>query len=123
MVDSCEVREPATDGVFDPVTGETPVVAGSLVYSGKVKIQNTDAVYERLSEAGGHEFVVQRYSLHFPVSAPRILEDHRVTITGSLLSPHNVGRVFRVASPSEKTFSTAQRVNADELTGRVMADG
>lgn len=119
MVDTCEVREPSVDGEFDPATGETAVVPGALVYSGKVKIQNTDAVYERASDAGGHQFIVQRYSLHFPVSAPRIVEDHRVTITGSLVSPHNVGRVFRVASPSEKTFSTAQRVNADELTGRV----
>lgn len=123
MVDTCEVREPSTDGAFDDATGETPIVPGALVYSGKVKIQNTDAVYERDAEAGGHQFVVQRYSLHFPVSAPRIVEDYRVTITASPVSPHNVGRVFRVASPSEKTFSTAQRVNADELTGRSMANG
>lgn len=120
MIDTCTVHEASTSGTtMDPDTGLIVVTPGDLVYSGKVKIQFGTAVYERAVEAGGHQFLEQRYQLHFPVSAPRILEGFVVVITASPVSPHNVGRTFRVASPTEKTFATAQRVNADELVGAV----
>lgn len=120
MVDTCEVREAATLSVMDPATGIVTDTPGALVYEGNFKIQFGNAVYERAVEAGGHQFLVQRYQLHFPVSAPRILEGHVVEVTVSDLAPHNVGRKFRVASPTEKTFATAQRVNAEELVGQVL---
>lgn len=117
MTDTCTVRDAPTSGPMDPVTGDTPEVPGAVVYSGKIKIQSFDP-YEQSPDGGDHKFIVQRYILHFPVSATRMLEDYRVLITGSETDPHNVGRLFRVAAPQSKTYSTAQRVNSEELVGR-----
>lgn len=117
MLDLCTVREPPTSSTMDQTTGEIIETPGALVYSGKFKIQDADNM-DRESEAGGHQFVTARWRLHFPSSAPPIVEDHRVVCTAAAVTPQNVGRRFRVAAPGVKSLGTSQKVPAEELVGR-----
>lgn len=115
MVDTCEVRSPATFGALDPDTGLRVETPGAVVYSGHCKVQTFEA-HEAGPDSGDHVFSVQRSKLHLPTTA-EVAVDCIATITASALDPNLVGRRFRIGAFLHKTYATANRVQVDEVTG------
>lgn len=115
MVDTVTIRAESTTGSMDPETGEHTSTPGAVRYQGKGKFQDRQ-VQERGAESGAHEFITVRQEVHIPVGV-KVLEGDVVTWDASPNDPSNVGRVFRVAAPQGKSWSTAQRVPVDEIVG------
>jgi len=109
MLDTCTVC-PVT-GV-DESTGAPTL--GTAVYTGKCKVQTTQA-QEANPEAGGATYTVQRYAVHVPVGAfvPEI--DHVVTITAAAIDAGLVGRKYRVVALLHKSLATAYRLGVEEV--------
>lgn len=80
----------------------------SVVYEGPCKVQTYEA-YETNAEAGGHTYVVQRYRLDIPVSAPTLT-------VGDVAKVNSFARPFRVVGELDKTHLTAQRVPVEIST-------
>ena len=121
MVASCEIRKPSTFGELAPDTGLRPETPGALVYGpgvaphfGRCKVQTYEA-HESTPDSGGHQYSVQRYSVHIPAAAEVDVDD-MVTITAAALDPNLVGRRYRIAGYLHKTFATANRLQVDEVT-------
>ena len=113
MFDSCVVDRPGPV-VTDPDTG---VVAPSLsrIYEGRCKVQQTIAQSSNPT-AGGHSFTVQSTRWDTPVSAGPFAVNDVVTMTGAVLDPQLVGRVYRVVELFHKSGATAQRVRVEEVS-------
>ena len=113
MFDSCTVDRPGPV-VTDPDTG---VVAPSLtrIYEGRCKVQQTIAQSSNPT-AGGHSFTVQSTRWDTPVSAGPFAVNDVVTMTGAVLDPQLVGRVYRVVELFHKSGATAQRVRVEEVS-------
>lgn len=114
MVDACEIRTKPTVGELDPETGARPETPGTVLYTGKCKVQTYEA-HEQTPQSGQHVYTVQRYYVHIP-AAEDVPVDARVTITASELDPNLVGKTYRVAGGLHKSFSTANRLLVDEVT-------
>ena len=106
MTDHCTVTRRATAPVRDASGRES--WPETTVYDGPCKVQTYEA-YETSPEGGGHTYVVQRYHLHVPVSAPRLTSGDVATVDG-------YPAPFRVAGQMTKTHLTAQRVPVDIIT-------
>lgn len=113
MFDSCTVDRPGPV-VTDPDSG---VAAPSLtrIYEGKCKVQQTIAQSSNPT-AGGHSFTVQSTRWDTPVSAGPFAVNDVVTMTGAVLDPQLVGRVYRVVELFHKSGATAQRVRVEEVS-------
>lgn len=113
MFDSCTVDRPGPV-VTDPDTG---VAAPSLerIYDGKCKVQQTIAQSSNPT-AGGHSFTVQSTRWDTPISAGPFAVNDVVTMTGAVLDPQLVGRVYRVVELFHKSGATAQRVRVEEVS-------
>jgi hypothetical protein len=113
MFDACIVDRPGPV-VTDPDSG---VVAPSLsrIYEGKCKVQQTIAQSSNPT-AGGHSFTVQSTRWDTPVSAGPFAVNDVVTMTGAVLDPQLVGRVYRVVELFHKSGATAQRVRVEEVS-------
>lgn len=113
MFDACVVDRPGPV-VTDPDTG---VAAPSLerIYDGKCKVQQTIAQSSNPT-AGGHSFTVQSTRWDTPVSAGPFAVNDVVTMTGAVLDPQLVGRVYRVVELFHKSGATAQRVRVEEVS-------
>jgi len=113
MFDACVVDRPGPV-VTDPDTG---VAAPSLsrIYAGKCKVQQTIAQSSNPT-AGGHSFTVQSTRWDTPVSAGPFAVNDVVTMTGAVLDPQLVGRVYRVVELFHKSGATAQRVRVEEVS-------
>jgi Family of unknown function (DUF6093) len=114
MVDTCEVREQATQGEFDPDTGTRPTIPGAVIYTGRCKVQTYEA-HESTPASGQHVWSVQRYTIHLPATV-EVGVDCIVTITSAALDEHLVGRRYRVAAFLRKSMATANRLAVDEVT-------
>jgi hypothetical protein len=113
MFDSCVVDRPGAP-VTDPDTGAvTPSL--SRIYEGKCKVQQTIAQSSNPT-AGGHSFTVQSTRWDTPVSAGPFAVNDVVTMTGAVLDPQLVGRVYRVVELFHKSGATAQRVRVEEVS-------
>lgn len=113
MFDACIVDRPGPV-VTDPDSG---VAAPSLsrIYEGKCKVQQTIAQSSNPT-AGGHSFTVQSTRWDTPVSAGPFAVNDVVTMTGAVLDPQLVGRVYRVVELFHKSGATAQRVRVEEVS-------
>ena len=109
MLDTCTVC-PVT-GV-DESTGAPTL--GTPVYTGKCKVQTTQA-QEANPEAGGATYTVQRYAVHVPVGAFVPVVGHVVTITAAALDAGLVGRQYRVVALLHKSLATAYRLAVEEV--------
>lgn len=109
MVDTLSITRPS--GEVDPFTGQP--INPEPVYEGRGKIQ-TFRPHESLPEAGGAQWVTQRYEAHLPVDAGPVRADDTVEVVASV-NPHLVGRRYRVAAPDVKSMQTAQRVGIVEV--------
>lgn len=112
MVDAGELRGPDTR-VLNETTGQYAVTPGALKYSGKGKVQTTDAIGHD-AEAGDRGIMVTRYEVHLPISAAAAAVDDVWSVTSSPNDPELVGRRFRVASLMHKTHPTARRLAVEE---------
>jgi hypothetical protein len=123
MFDACIVDRPGpvvTDsdsGVVAPSMSRiypTPeeLAAGN---PGKCKVQQTSAQSSNPT-AGGHSFTVQSTRWDTPISAGPFAVNDVVTMTGAVLDPQLVGRVYRVVELFHKSGATAQRVRVEEVS-------
>jgi len=113
MFDSCVADRPGPP-VTDPDTGAVnPSMA--RIYEGPCKIQQTIAQSSNPT-AGGHSFTVQSTRWDTPVSAGPFAVNDVVTMTGAVLDPQLVGRVYRVVELFHKSGATAQRVRVEEVS-------
>lgn len=110
MTDRCRITRPSGD--VDPLTGQP--VNPALVYEGRCKVQTYEP-HESLPEAGGAQWVVQRYGLHIPAAAPQVRVDDEALILSSALYPQMVGTKRRIAALLKKTWATAQRLGLEEV--------
>ena len=112
MFDACTVDRPGP-----PVTDADGVVSPSLerIYTGPCKVQQTIA-QSSSPTAGGHSFTVQSTRWDTPVSAGPFAVNDVVTMTGAVLDPQLVGRVYRVVELFHKSGATAQRVRVEEVS-------
>lgn len=112
MVDSCIIRY-ATGVTTDAEGVDTPAY-GDPVYAGKCRVQTKIARVQEPT-AGEHQFTLQRSELHVPVTAGPFNVNAVVEITASVVAPHLVGKVYRVAGVQPKTFESAQRLHIEEV--------
>ena len=105
MVDTCTIDR-ITGTTTDANGREIPTYADPPPYAGRCKIQTYEP-YEQTPEVGSSTPTVQRYSLHVPIDAGPF-EVGDVATVGS--------RIFRIGGLHGKTFQTAQRLLADEIT-------
>lgn len=113
MLDAVLIRR-RTSETTDPDTGVVSPV-WTIIYGGKAKIQqrSASASNENLGEA-------QRLSLqlevHVPISETGPAADDQITVTAASLDTALIGRVFILRGEAHKTFATARRFTAEELT-------
>lgn len=112
MLDTCTVHRPG-ELVTDADGNVAPTL--TLVYSGPCKVQQT-ITQASTPSAGGHQFTLQDSRVDFPVEAGPLAVDDVVTLTASVLDPQLVGREFRVTELFHKSYATAQRTRAEEIT-------
>ncbi|WP_136314318.1 DUF6093 family protein [Actinomyces procaprae] len=106
MTDHCTVTRRAARPVRDATGRES--WPETTVYTGPCKVQTYEA-YETTPEGAGHTYVVQRFHLHVPVSAPALT-------SGDIAVVDSYPRPFRVTGELAKTHLTAQRVPVDIIT-------
>lgn len=111
MVDSCTVEREDPSGTPDPMTGEPPWVQ---VYSGKGKRQSYSS-YEQAPEAGGKQFVVQRYSAHFPIGAFKPQVGDMIEWVSCPFNPDMEGSRDRIPAKFNISMSTAMRIGVEEV--------
>lgn len=115
MVDSCTVT---TDGVpvWNEATGQYDVAAGSVVYSGKCRVQVPN-VAENEADAGERAWTVQDALIMLPVSgSTAVLVGHHVVIDSCALDAQLVGKAYTVTAAHHKTHATARRLRCKEVT-------
>lgn len=113
MVDTCRIERPG-EAVTDPETGAvTP--SFEAVYEGPCKVQQTLA-QSSSAEAGGAVYTLQDTRVDIPVGAGPIQTGDRITMLTGVYNPALIDNVYRVTELFEKSFQTAQRLRAEELT-------
>jgi hypothetical protein len=118
MVDTCVIKH-RTGDAMDPLSGTiTPTY--STLYTGRCRVQQTQAAFSRPHEAGEDFVLMARMDVQLPVAGTEGLHvDDEVTITavGTGRDADLVGRVFLVHDLFHKTDATARRVGVVERTG------
>lgn len=113
MVDTCTIRRygaPVTSTLDGTVTRATTVV-----YSGKCRIQQTDA--ESRTEDSGEAYLhLQRVVVQLPMSVVGLQILDEVTCNTSAHDPDLPGRVWLARDLGHKTHMTSRRVRAEERT-------
>lgn len=122
MFDVCAVARPGetvTDAAGVVSTEMTPVypTAAELAAGnpGRCKVQQTISQASN-PVAGGHIYTVQDARLDFPVSAGPFQVGDVITMHTSLKMPHLVGNIYTVVELYEKSFPSAQRLRAKQVT-------
>jgi hypothetical protein len=94
MASICTIRKNDTRPTTDPETGEVTPGVGTLVYSGKCRIQ-PGATQSQSQSRGGAETFEFAFIVSVPFSATGIRAGHLVTIDGSP-DPDAVGLLLEV---------------------------
>jgi len=116
MIDTCTVRR-ASGSSADPETGV--ISAGhTTVYSGKCKVQQTTPAATP-TVVGEAEVFIGQMQLHLPVSTASagVAPGDVVTIDTCVLDASLVGKKFKLRGPAHKSFATARRFPATEVSG------
>lgn len=112
MVDSCSIAHGV--GVAGFELGEYTTIPGAEVYAGKCKVQIQGTRPPKTSTDADALLSLVVVEIHVPMSVVGVEVHDLVTITGSLLDPDLVGRVYRVMDHAGKTFATARRMRCEE---------
>lgn len=116
MTDTVTVtRVTGPPGPVDPETGERTPAPTETVYAGAGKLQTYEP-HESARKSGEHIFIEQRYHLHLPIGASKVLVGDSIEVATSGTDPQLTGRVYRVAGEHAKTWATARRLLLDEIT-------
>lgn len=116
MLDTCVVVELGAPETDDKGNVTVP---GTVVYSGKCRVQTYEP-YEKTPEAGGGVSTVQRYSLHLPAESFAPDKGQVIEITAARYDANLVGRQYRVMGPLHKAQATAYRLLVDEYVGETI---
>lgn len=114
MTDTCLVTRDG-DRVWDEASGQhtvTPV----QVYSGVCRVKHSTGAVQ--ADAGSQLVSVSQLELHVPVGVAVLAAGDRVTVTGSVGRPDQVGRVFLVVAPFDGSGTTALRYRVEVADGR-----
>lgn len=114
MVDRCTITRPGySSAKLDPLTGLTPVVAGTPVYPEEgldgpcaievLRVQNPTA-----SSVGGDFPVSMVSTLSLPAMGPRVVVGDVVLITAAPDHPQDIGLKFRITAFNPKTQAKAR---------------
>lgn len=111
MLDTCTIAHPRpqSEWTVNETTGVLTVTYSAAKYTGKCKVQSSQA-QEANPEAGGAVFTVQRYAVHIPVASCVPAVGDVITITAAALDANLAGRQFRVVALLHKTAATAYRL-------------
>jgi hypothetical protein len=116
MLDSVTITRSTGGTTFDENTGRETPASPTAVYTGPCKVQRRN-VAEQASEAGERLVTTQAVEIHVPIAATGIRVGDAAEVTAAALDPALVGRRFRVTGLADKTFATARRLRAEEVTG------
>lgn len=89
----------------------------STIYSGKAKIQQS-APAAAPTDVGQAAVFVGQMQVHLPVTTATaaVAPDDLVTVTTCVLDASLVGRTFRLRGPAHKSYATARRFPAVEVS-------
>jgi len=115
MVDSCVITS-GGEPVWDEAAGEWSTPDGSVVYSGKCRVQLPN-VAESNPVAGETEWTVTAAVVSLPVAGSEgVRIGHTVTVTSGVFDSRLSGTVYRVTGEHKKTHATARRLRCEETT-------
>jgi hypothetical protein len=101
----------------DPETGIV-TKAYTTVHSGIGKIQRQPRdILARLAQVGEAEVFTAHVEVHLPVTATGVASDDIATVTASPNDPDLVGKAFHIRELAAKTWQTARRFGAEQVTG------
>lgn len=112
MVDTVRLSTVGADTVNESTGAVTAPLTS--VYEGKGRVQTYEP-YEQTSEAGGHTYTTQRYSVHIPVASCAPTVGMVVDVVASVHDANLTGRRFRVVALLHKSLSTAYRLGVEEV--------
>ena len=111
MVDACTITRQTSLSTNTTTGVVTPVV--STLYTGACKIQAPSVSGADVAEA---HLALVNVTIHLPITVTDIRETDIITITACAHDTELVGRVFRSSGPDHKSFATARRLTAIEIT-------
>jgi hypothetical protein len=118
MVDTIVVTR--LDPAGTTTNTETGVVtkAYTTIYSGIGKIQRQPRdILARIADVGQAELFTAHVEVHLPVTATGVASDDIATVTASPNDPDLVGKTFHIRELAAKTWQTARRFGAEQITG------
>lgn len=116
MLDAVTITRATGTTTFDEATGRETAGTPTSVWTGPCKVQRRN-VAERTGEAGERLVTTQDVEIHVPIAATGIRVGDVAEITTATLDAELVGRRFRVTGLADKSFATARRLRAEEVTG------
>lgn len=102
-------EEGTEDDIFDPETGQYIKPGGDdqIWYEGKALLMTLNVFPSQREEGGGTSLSID-FQLHIPKNTPAMtLYDH-LTVISCVRTPHLVGKLFRIRSLEDNTFSVSQ---------------
>lgn len=116
----CEIRRPGgTPGVFDPVTGTTPVTPHPVHYAGGCRVQVLPAL-EQEAVTGGQEVTTLGYriTVAYDAAAQLAVDDLiKLTALDDNGDPTLVGRTLKVRSFARGTLAWERDIYATDSLG------
>ena len=115
MVDSCTVRR-VVSVETDPLTG-LPTSTYDAVYSGPCEVRESDALRAMAGDSAGSTVTEQGRVLKVPNGAPALVPGDVVDMDAGTATPRLRGVVLRVTGSHAGSWTTAQRVPVEVLSG------
>jgi hypothetical protein len=116
LVDTCEIRAPGTEPVFDPMTGTYSSAEGPVVYSGRCLLR-PPAVVATVVVVGEQPVSLRSFDLTLPWDTVGVAVGHKVTMVSSG-DPHLVGRIFRVVDVLGGSEAPHRRCRVEDTLDR-----
>lgn len=118
MTDSCTVTRPSTAAApVDPVTGVPSFTAAAPIYSGVCRLKTNRIANPDPNQLAGDFPLTNDATFSAPSGAAQFRNLDIVVITASQLEPWNVGKRFRITSPQVGSQKSADRWQAEVITG------
>jgi len=114
MVDACTISRTTGAGVQDETTGRVTPTTTQL-YAGQCQIRVPQAVAET-PEVGDRTATLQRLIVKVPLTVEDVRIGDVVAVTAAANDPELVGRQFVVSALHHKTYPTARKLAAEEIT-------
>jgi hypothetical protein len=116
MGDTCGIRGPGTEPVFDPATGTYTSTDGDVVYEGKCRLRPPSTV-ATVVVVGEQPVSLRSFDLTLPWETTGVAVGQQVTMLASG-DPHLVGRIFRVVDVLGGTQTVQRRCRVEDTLDR-----